>query len=141
MSNQIRKEYSNGDLTVIWKPSLCIHAKECVHRLPEVYDPDKRPWITPENASAEALKKQIDACPSGALSYPTQDEPKTEANTMETKVEVLENGPLLVHGNIAVTDAKGNSEQKKRSTAFCRCGASQNKPYCDGGHTAANFRG
>ena len=63
------KAYSKGDFTVIWNPKKCIHAGECVKRLPQVYNPKARPWITPENASIEALKTQIDACPSGALSY------------------------------------------------------------------------
>ena len=63
------KEYPKGDFTVIWKPEKCIHAGECVKRLPQVYNPKAKPWISPENASVEELKKQIDACPSGALSY------------------------------------------------------------------------
>lgn len=57
------KEYKKGDFTVVWKPENCIHAGECVKRLPEVYNPKERPWIKPENASVEALKSQIDACP------------------------------------------------------------------------------
>ncbi|MEM9075906.1 MAG: (4Fe-4S)-binding protein [Bacteroidota bacterium] len=63
------KEYKKGNFTIIWKPEICIHAGECVKRLPEVYNPKERPWIKPENASVEALKSQIDACPSKALSY------------------------------------------------------------------------
>ena len=63
------KEYKQGDFTIVWKPEICIHAGECVKRLPEVYNPKERPWIKPENASVEALKSQIDACPSKALSY------------------------------------------------------------------------
>jgi uncharacterized Fe-S cluster protein YjdI len=63
------KEYPKGDFTVLWKAHKCIHAGECVKRLPEVYNPKDKPWIKPENASEEALKKQINACPSGALTY------------------------------------------------------------------------
>ncbi|MDC6366212.1 MULTISPECIES: (4Fe-4S)-binding protein [Flavobacteriaceae] len=63
------KEYQKGDFTVVWKPQKCIHSGICVKTLPEVYNPKDRPWIKPENASVEALKQQIDACPSGALSY------------------------------------------------------------------------
>ena len=48
---EIIKEYTNGDLTVIWKPKSCIHAAECVKRLPNVYDPNAKPWIKAENAS------------------------------------------------------------------------------------------
>ncbi|KYG76628.1 (4Fe-4S)-binding protein [Roseivirga echinicomitans] len=69
MEKEIVKEYSNGELTVVWKPQKCIHAGECVKALPEVYNPKEKPWIKAENASTQALKDQIAKCPSGALSY------------------------------------------------------------------------
>ncbi len=62
-------EYKNNDIAVIWKPGKCIHAAECVKRLPQVYDPKARPWIKVENATTDALINQIAACPSGALTY------------------------------------------------------------------------
>ncbi|MEL7005190.1 MAG: (4Fe-4S)-binding protein [Bacteroidota bacterium] len=67
MSQEIIKEYSNGDLTVVWKPKKCIHSEICVKTLPQVYDPNARPWIQPENATIEALQAQIDQCPSGGV--------------------------------------------------------------------------
>jgi len=63
------REYSNGEITIIWKPDLCIHATCCFADLPEVFDPDKRPWVNPFGASTEAIIAQVDRCPSGALSY------------------------------------------------------------------------
>ena len=63
------KEYKKGDFTIVWKPEKCIHSGVCVKTLPDVYHPKEKPWIKPENASVEALKAQINACPSGALSY------------------------------------------------------------------------
>jgi len=62
-------EYAAGEITVIWQPKKCIHAAVCVKTLPKVYNPKERPWLKPENATAEELKNQIDLCPSGALSY------------------------------------------------------------------------
>ena len=62
-------EYSNGELTIIWKPEKCIHAGICVQSLPKGYNPQARPWITMENATTEEIKAQINRCPSGALSY------------------------------------------------------------------------
>lgn len=67
------KEYTNGDITVIWKPELCIHSGICVKTLPQVYNPKERPWVKPENATTEELKAQISKCPSGALSYRMND--------------------------------------------------------------------
>ena len=66
---EVTKEYQREDLTVIWKPKKCIHSGICVKTLPMVYNPKEKPWIKPEKASVEALKSQIDNCPSGALSY------------------------------------------------------------------------
>ena len=68
------------------------------------------------------------------------EEDKEKAH-LETKIEVLENGPLLVHGVIEIINHNGEKETKQKVTAFCRCGVSQNKPYCDGAHKAAEFKG
>lgn len=62
------KEYSNGEVTVVWKPELCQHAGVCVKTLPKVYDPKAKPWIKVENATSEDLRAQVSKCPSGALS-------------------------------------------------------------------------
>jgi len=68
-----KKEYSNGDITIAWKPEQCIHAAECVKALPQVYNPQAKPWIKMENATTEELKSQVNKCPSGALSYFTNE--------------------------------------------------------------------
>ena len=57
------------------------------------------------------------------------------------KVSILENGPLLVDGLIEITKPDGTVENKEKTTAFCRCGASDNKPYCDGQHRKIDFIG
>lgn len=136
----IVKEYSNNDMTIIWEPKKCIHSGECVKRLPKVYDPKSKPWIKIENASTEALVEQIQACPSGALSYRKLNQNEKEESSLETKVDVLRNGPLLVHGDLNITKPDGNKEKKSKTTAFCRCGYSANKPYCDGAHLKADFK-
>ena len=138
---EIVKEYSKGDLTVIWKPKTCIHSEECVKRLPNVYKPDEKPWIQVEHATTAELKEQIDACPSGALSYRLSNESETMTKTLGSRVDVKADGPLLVHGEVEVNYADGSKENKSKITAFCRCGASSNKPYCDGAHMKVKFKG
>ncbi len=137
----IVKRYSNEEITVIWKPEKCIHAGICVKTLPKVYDPDTRPWIKPENASGRELQMQIEKCPSGALSYslkkPEKDTDAAPKGIM--RVEVVPGGPLLVHGEIDIALTNGVHEHRMRCTAFCRCGASSNKPYCDGTHKSMDF--
>lgn len=137
-----QKNYTNGEITVIWKPDICIHSKICWHGLSEVFDPRARPWVNIEGASTEKIAEQVDKCPSGALSYFYNDgEKKNKSVESESIVEVMPNGPLMVYGNLKIKDADGNETEKHKVTAFCRCGASQNKPYCDGSHTKINFKG
>jgi uncharacterized Fe-S cluster protein YjdI len=62
-------KYSNGEITVTWTPSKCIHSGVCVRTLPQVYHPKEKPWIKVDQAGSEELMAQIDKCPSGALGY------------------------------------------------------------------------
>lgn len=132
MSDEIIKEYANAELTVVWKPKACIHSKKCWKGLPEVFQPQNKPWVHITGASADDIRAQVAKCPSGALSIKGE-----EAAAPSTTVDVMPNGPLLVKGDIAVT-GEGN---KGPVTAFCRCGASTNKPYCDGSHSKVGFEG
>ena len=68
MSQQTHK-YSNGEITVVWKPGICQHSTICWKGLIEVFDPRKRPWINMDGATTERIIEQVKKCPSGALSY------------------------------------------------------------------------
>lgn len=135
------REYSNGEATVVWEADKCIHSAICAKGLPEVFRPRLRPWIKIDAAKTEAIINQVKRCPSGALTYYLNNQDKNPSETLETKVEVLENGPLLIYGTLKVLDKDGASETKIKTTAFCRCGASNNKPYCDGAHVSEGFTG
>lgn len=140
MSNPaIVKEYSNGEVTIVWQPAKCIHSTLCFRSLPQVFNPQQRPWVKVEAASTERLIEQVKSCPSGALSYKmdqanTQAVPKSEV----VKVRIAPNGPLIVQGAIELQDKTG-STTTHTMTALCRCGASANKPYCDGSHQRVGF--
>ncbi|MBT8376528.1 MAG: (4Fe-4S)-binding protein [Bacteroidia bacterium] len=136
-----QKEYTNDEVTIVWEADKCIHSGICVKGLPKVFKPNERPWIAIDAASTDKLVEQVKQCPSGALSFYMNDDNNKSAEQLETKVEVLENGPLLVYGTLKVTHKDGNEETKNKTTAFCRCGLSNNKPYCDGTHVSENFAG
>lgn len=145
MEKDITKKYNNGEVTIVWKPAACIHSTICwkaATGLPEVFNPRERPWIKMENAATDQIVEQVKKCPSGALSFYFNNEasPPVEIKT-DTQVEALPNGPLLVYGNIMVKDQAGNTTEKHKVTAFCRCGHSSNKPYCDGTHVKEGFKG
>ncbi len=146
MEKRITKTYDNGELTVVWQPHKCIHSAICFRGLPAVFNPQNRPWVTVEGADTETIARQVEQCPSGALSYRKSNEannavpPESEPAAVVT-VEVSPNGPLMVHGRIRVKDTTGNEVGKNHVTAFCRCGQSSNKPYCDGSHARVGFVG
>jgi uncharacterized Fe-S cluster protein YjdI len=72
----ITKKYTNGEVTIVWKPSVCIHSAICFHGLGEVFHPKELPWITLENSTTAKIIDQIKKCPSGALSYYMNEENK-----------------------------------------------------------------
>lgn len=134
--------YTNGEVTIIWKPDLCIHSTRCWRGLSGVFRPGERPWIKPEGAGTAAIKAQIDRCPSGALSYRMNsavDRPPHDEGVPITEVELLPDGPLMVKDRCVVRHSDGRVEERVRTTAFCRCGASATKPYCDGSHRRTGF--
>ncbi len=144
MEKEITKKYTNDDITIVWKPAKCIHSTICWKQatgLPLVFNPKERPWITMANGESASIAAQVEKCPSGALSFYYNNEKPSDVltETSATTVEVMQNGPLLVHGSIQVKDKTGKQEAKNNVTAFCRCGHSKNKPYCDGGHRTAGF--
>lgn len=114
-----------------------IHSRNCVLNHPEVFRPNvKGPWIAPDNATAEELAALAHICPSGAISYERHDGAPQEKAPRLNIVRLVENGPLVVHAEIKI---KGKSAGFRAT--LCRCGASKNKPYCDGSHVKIGFRG
>ena len=78
MERKITKKYTNGEVTIVWKPDVCRHSGICFRGLPLVFDPRRRPWIMPEMAGTDEIVEQVKRCPSGALSYYMNNEIKKE---------------------------------------------------------------
>ena len=91
-------------------------------------------------ANAEAIAAAIETCPTGALRYVRTDGAPQEAPASPPTVQPRTNGPLFVRGEFQVIDAQGNVIREATRLALCRCGHSQNKPYCDLSHRAAGFK-
>ncbi|MEQ8910198.1 MAG: (4Fe-4S)-binding protein [Vicingaceae bacterium] len=135
------KEYQDGDLTVEWRPERCIHSGVCTKGLSAVFKPKEKPWIQTEGATNDRIIKQIKKCPSRALAYQLNGElEEKSAKPTANKVNVLEDGPLVIEGACEVKLPDGKSETRENA-ALCRCGYSQNKPYCDGSHSKQGFKG
>ena len=143
-------KYTNGELTVVWKPDTCIHSRICWTELKEVFDPTKRPWVNMDGSTTEKIIEQVRKCPSGALSYFMKEGNKTISTqafsvageaAQITNIQIKPNGPILITTDCLITHSNGEQEIKKGSTALCRYGASGNKPYCDGTHRKIGFEG
>ena len=81
------------------------------------------------------------ACPTGALRYePVDDSVAPEAPDEPTTIDVRPNGPLFVRGRVRLTSPGGEALEGEYRVALCRCGASENKPYCDNSHRLIGFR-
>jgi len=65
----VTKHYTNGDITVVWKPDICQHSGICARGLGEVFNPRRKPWIELQHADSASITAQVDRCPSGALSW------------------------------------------------------------------------
>lgn len=148
IADDIVKEYSTRDLIVYWKPKICAHPGFCWKRLPQVFNPARRPWIDMQAASPEEIIETIDICPTGALMYDLPEGSRVEPVLARgpgwvrfkkeepaiTRIKVVHNGPLMVEGSSEIYDARGSLIKKYHQFAFCRCGLSSNKPFCDGEH-------
>lgn len=129
--------YESAETVVVWDGTRCIHAAECVHGLPEVFDPKATPWIRPEAADVQSLADVVNRCPSGALRLLRRDGvPAMTVPPLNTCL-VLPDGPNHVRGQ--VTLQLGDRTLEDTRVALCRCGQSRNKPFCDNSHRTAGF--
>ena len=132
------REYEGNGIVVAYELRRCIHAAECVKGLPAVFDPDRRPWIQAAEADADAVAEVVRRCPTGALTYRRTDGAPQEAPP-EAAVEAVPDGPLHVRGAVELRDHEGALCWTGMRAALCRCGASNNKPFCDNSHRKVGF--
>ena len=137
-----RKSYVGKSITIHDNRKICSHAAECVNNLPSVFRLNARPWIDTDGASTEQIINTIRKCPSGALSYSIDGVEYKDQNETRPMITTSKDGPLVITGGI---DLIGDGIQfgdgaSKEHYTLCRCGASNNKPFCDGMHKVINFK-
>jgi uncharacterized Fe-S cluster protein YjdI/CDGSH-type Zn-finger protein len=130
----------SAGLTVVWRAELCIHSANCVRGLPQVFDPRRKPWVTPEAADAEALAATILRCPSGALQFARVDGGPPEAPDAPTTLTPIRDGPLYVRGDLEWRALDGTPLGRETRLALCRCGLARAMPRCDNSCRAAGWR-
>ena len=143
----VEKTYAREGVTVVWKAELCIHSARCVGALPKVFDPDRRPWIDVNAGEPDAIRAAVARCPSGALSLrepagaAAAGPAAATAPASAVTVTLTPNGPLIVRGSHVLEGGDGERTEKSAAVAYCRCGGSARKPYCDGSHGKIGFKG
>jgi uncharacterized Fe-S cluster protein YjdI/CDGSH-type Zn-finger protein len=133
--------YQSHEITVTYDPNICVHAGTCVRGLPAVFDTSRADWIHPDAAPAEEVAALVARCPSGALQAirpgiaPVRpvDSPGT------VTVRIVADGPAQIRGPVHLEFPSG-AESDRTSFAICRCGNTQEPPFCDGSHQRARFR-
>jgi uncharacterized Fe-S cluster protein YjdI/CDGSH-type Zn-finger protein len=136
----VERVYRNGRIAVFWEPKLCIHAGNCFRGLPEVFKPQSRPWVLVDAAAADEIARVVMTCPTGALHFKRLDGGPEEEPSQETVAEARPNGPLYIRGRLRITGLGGRLIREDTRLALCRCGHSENKPFCDGSHRRVGFR-
>jgi CDGSH-type Zn-finger protein len=138
-----RRDYVGKEITIHDNRKICSHAKECVNNLPSVFKLGSKPWIDSDGSKMQDIINTVRKCPSGALSYSIDGieyrDPKEHRDPILT---VLKNGPYYITGGIDLIGENiefGEGASKEHYT-LCRCGASENKPFCDGTHRTINFK-
>jgi len=156
------RKYTNGEITVYWKPGSCIHASFCYRELIEVFDPSRRPWVNMYGATTEEIIKTVDMCPTDALTWKWNDEKRninidpshtnhisfrrpelinddTQASAEPVSVKVMPYGPLVINGTFTMKYDGKIKEVNESVVSLCRCGASNRMPFCDGNHRKTGF--
>lgn len=157
-----KRKYTNGEITVFWRPDECIHSSICFTRLRSVFNPSNRPWVNMEGGTTQEIISVVNACPTRALTFMWNDEKKNAEETsgklardLETgncefageanekadvEVKIMRNGPIVISGNFKMYDSSGCVMKPVKMTSLCRCGFSNNLPFCDGSHFKHQFR-
>lgn len=130
------KKLGGVGLTISDDRKRCVHAEMCFSKTANVW---KQVGDTADEGIRTTLVSMVERCPSGALTVRfDNDEQDFEGDTTAT-IAVIDDGPLWVIGSIPVTLADGSKIERRNRLALCRCGQSETKPLCDGGHHKAGF--
>jgi CDGSH-type Zn-finger protein/uncharacterized Fe-S cluster protein YjdI len=136
-----KRSYQSENIVVHFDSKLCIHARECVRGLPSVFDTSQRRWVQPDQAPPELVAEVIQRCPTGALHFSRPNPVENEIPPEKNLIRIVKDGPLYISGNLTIPISEDQSHYSDTRMALCRCGASENKPFCDNSHLEINFRG
>lgn len=133
-----RRDYPGLSITIHDNRGLCAHSGVCTERLSSVWRMREKPWIDPDGGGVEAIVATIEACPSGALSYTIDGQEHRDVDRPPA-IRLFKNGPYVVTGGVELQGVEFGDGASREHFTLCRCGASKNKPFCDGSHYDIGF--
>lgn len=157
------RRYTNGEITVYWKPGACVHASYCYRELIEVFDPGRRPWVDMSGSTTERIIEVVNMCPTEALAWKWNDDEKNknisldqtnhivfrrpelmestnnEGDERPLSVKVMTDGPIVLKGDFTFVYNGTRKQVKEGILSVCRCGASDHMPFCDGIHRKIGY--
>jgi len=133
-----RDTYRGKRITIFDNRAICSHAGHCTDSLASVFRMKEEPWIDPDGAKVEEIVAAIAKCPSGALSYAI-DGVEARPPAREPMITVTADGPYAITGGVELLGQKFGDGASQEHYTLCRCGASKNKPFCDGSHWTVSF--
>lgn len=129
--------YDREDETVTWDKHRCLHVAACVQAQPRAFNPKAKPWVQPDNVSADAVLEAVLGCPTGALHLVRSDGSTPEPTPGSNTATIVIDGPIHVRGDVTIETLEGERILSDTRLALCRCGLSSNKPLCDNSHVDA----
>ncbi len=144
-----RDTYPGEQVTIFDNRGICQHSGLCTDRLATAFRTKEEPFVAPSGARMDELVRAVRDCPSGALSLAFDQVEARDLvdwhGTREQAIEITQDGPYRVTGDLPLADSAGADVPRAAGSsrehyALCRCGHSQNKPFCSGMHWYVDFR-
>lgn len=134
-----RENYEGEEITIHDNRGICAHAGFCTDSLSSVFRSRQEPFVDPTAAATDEIVAAIKKCPSGALSYSKGGVESRRETSGEPVIYIAPNGPYVVSGGPELLDTEMGEGASTDHFDLCRCGASKNKPFCDGSHWNTKF--
>lgn len=137
ISNDTLQHYEGKDISITFNRSICSGAAQCVEKYSHIYSSEgSTDWIFPDKGNSEEIKQSIINCPSGALSFQINQKQSSGETYEKSRIDIVKKGPLHIKGDITLEGISFSTNANKQKYSLCRCGASQNKPFCDYSHAS-----
>jgi len=126
--------FEGEEYTVEWDGKLCMHAEECWRSDSTLFELKRKPFGDPDQVDGDEIDRVAKRCPSGSISWQDKSGQTEEEAASSNTVTIVPAGPAYIRGDLSYEGIESTPGATHRRAALCRCGQSQNKPFCDNSH-------